>query len=197
MEFVQNMRGHSKVRFSFASSPVWTGMQAMIYFVLQVRCLTFWPTAPKFASFLARAQKVTASPKLSAPIGRWISKFALLDGWRVSSLNFQNIPSNGNKEFAKAHCFSGKAPFNSYSVSSSPPPPPTKCFRAGQARDDVMQRMRFGYSITNATHAPSAYAIPTTFPRQQWLWSKIPRNSPRRKTKVEDAHKSQTMPNGT
>jgi len=44
-----------------------------------------------------------------------------------------------------------------------------KCYRAGQARDDIMQRMRFAYSITKATDAPSAYAIPTTFPRQQWL----------------------------
>ena len=55
---------------------------------------------------------MTASPKLSAPIGRRISKFALLDAWSVSFLNFQDIPFNGNKEIDKVHCFSGKVPFN-------------------------------------------------------------------------------------
>ena len=105
---MQNMCGHSELRISLASSPVWAGIRTIIYFVLQGRCPNFWPTAPQLASFLARTQKVTASPKLSAPIGRWISKLALLDAWMVSSLNFQKIPSNGNKELAKAHCFQVK-----------------------------------------------------------------------------------------
>jgi hypothetical protein len=118
---------------------------------------------------------VTSDPTSIATNRRQISIFALLDAWKVSSLNFQENPSNGNEEIAKAHCSSGKAPLNFYSLSFSL----TKIMpfwgnlekycRAGQATDDIIQRMRFTCWITKAANIPSAYVITTTLPRQNWL----------------------------
>jgi len=47
--------------------------------------------------------------------------------------------------------------------------------RARQATDDdIIRRMRFACWITRAADTHSEYAIPTAFPRQQWLCERAP-----------------------
>ena len=49
-----------------------------------------------------------------------------------------------------------------------------KSITAGLAADDnIIWRMRFQYSITNATDTHSEYLIPIASPRRQWLRERV------------------------